>query len=244
MLTNTLIQNGLTLKEAEIYLAVLEGGEVPVSRIASKTHLKRGTVYSVLEGMLQKGLISLSKRSGVQYVSALSPRNLIERFKEHSNLAVSMLPELLEMAYASPHKPRVQLFEGLEGIKEALRGFSYSKFPTVGFTDYAKMPKELYDFILKKVVNERRKNKNQAKFIVPDNPFNRKIKSEDQMRYSEHRLAKFSETASPIELLLYGESEVAFLSFAKEEMFAVLIDSKAIHQTLKNIFWLIWKFLD
>lgn len=244
MLKNALVQNGVTSKEAEIYLAVLESGEIPVSRIATKTHLKRGTVYSILEGMLQKGLISLSKRRGVQYVSALSPRNLIERFKEHTNLAVSMLPELLEMAYASPHKPRVQLFEGLDGLKEVLREFSYSKFPTVGFTDYTKMPKELYEFILKKIVNERRENKNRAKFIVPDNAFNRKIKSEDDMRYSEHRTAKFSETATPIELLLYGESEVAFLSFAKEEMFAVVVDSKAIHQTLKNIFWLIWNFLD
>ncbi len=240
MMIQTLIDNGLSSKEAAIYLAVLEGGELPISRIATKTHLKRGTVYGVVEGLLLKGLLSSSKRRGIQNISALSPRNLIERFKRHADSAMSLLPELLEMAYASPYKPRIQLFEGMEGIKEVLREFSNSKFPSVGFTDYAKMPKEVYEFILTDVVRERRRHKNQAKFIVPDNPLNHKVKTQDELRYSEHRIARFSNTESSIELLLFGETELAFLSFAKEEMFAVRIDSKAIHQTLKNIFWLVW----
>lgn len=153
---------------------------------------------------------------------------------------MSMLPELLEAAYASPHKPRIQLFEGIEGIKEVLREFSNSKFPSVGFTDYAKMPKEIYEFILSDVVRERRKYKNRSKFIVPDNPINHLVKNQDELRYSEHRIACFSNKDTSIELLLFGENELAFLSFAKEEMFAVRIDSKAIHLTLKNIFWLVW----
>ena len=35
----------------------------------------------------------------------------------------------------------------MEGLKQILREFSYSHEPTIGFTDYENMPKELFQFI-------------------------------------------------------------------------------------------------
>ena len=241
MIERVLTENGFTEKEAKIYLAALEFGEASMSQLASKTHLKRPTIYDLVDGLKRRGLVSVGRRRGIQYISALSPRVLVDRFKTSVSLAEESLPMLLEMAYASPLKPRIRSFEGLEGLKQILREFSYSQEPTMGFTDYEQMPKELFQFIRKEVVARRKKLQNPVRLIVPHNEINLKIKNEDHLHYGEHRAVTFPQKKNPMEILLFETSKVAFLSFTPSELFGLIIDSVAIHQTLKNLFLLVWE---
>ncbi len=235
-----LMNNGFEHKEAIVYLCVLEMGELPVSRIALKTNLKRSTTYTIVESLHRKGYVSVNIHKGMQYVSAISPQVLIDSFKRSAGMAEEILPELINIAYASPFKPRIRFFEGLEGIKQVLREFSHSKTRTMGFSDYRDMPENLLDFIRGEVIPQRKKNKNRAQFIVPNNEKNQKIQEEDAKYYTEHKLVNFPSPTNPIELLIFGESEIAFLSYTKGEQFGVIIDSASIHDTLQNIFLLIW----
>ena len=242
MIKKALLKNGLTEKEAVVYLAILELGEAPIGRIASKAGMKRTTVYSIIDALKSKGMVMSSKRKGVISISVLSPQILIERFKNASLMAEGLLPELMALAYSSPLKPRLRFFEGIDGVKEALLEFSYSKVPSMGFTDYEKMPAELFQYIRKTIVPQRRKRNNRIRLIVPDNTTNDMIQKEDRLHFSEHRLVSFPlAEGSSIELLLFETSKVVFLSFAGHEMFAVILDSAAIYNTLKNIFLLIWE---
>lgn len=240
MIDKILINNGFADKEAAVYLSVLEAGESPISNIAKKTQLKRSTVYHIVDSLQLKGVVSVNTRRGIQYISALSPRILIDRFKKSAQMAERVLPELMEMAYSSTLKPRIRFFEGLEGIKQILREFSYSKIQSMGFTDYEPMPKDLFKFIRDEIVPERIKNKNCAQLIVPSNSMNQRVQSEDEKYFTQHRIVNFPMPENPIELLLFGEMSVAFLSFVKKEMFAVVIDSPAVYNTIKNIFLFIW----
>ncbi len=122
-------------------------GESTITQLAAKTRLKRSSVYDSVTTLAEKGILSITKRRGAQYVSALAPRNLIERFKSAAKDAEGLLPDLMELAFASPLKPRMRFYEGLEGLKEVLRDMSLSSGQTVGYSDYAKMPKELFRFI-------------------------------------------------------------------------------------------------
>ncbi len=240
MLEQILTQNGFSEKEAKVYLAALELGEAPLSRIASKTHLQRSTVYSLVEAMKGRGILSLTKHKGIHYAAALPPRILVDRFKQSAHLAEQGLSQLLELAYSSPLKPRIRFYEGLQGLKEILREFSYSKQQSMGFTDYEQMPKELFQFIRKEVVPQRRKLNVFTHFIVPRNNTNIHIQTEDEIHFAEHRIVDFPRQKNPIELLLFEESSVGFLSFTSHEQFGVIIDSAAIHQTLRNLFELVW----
>lgn len=240
MIEHILMENGFTDKEAKVYVGVLKMGEGTIAQIAAASRIKRTTVYSLVDGLKARGIISLNKRRGIQYVSPLSPSILIQRFKNASDRAEAKLPELLDMAYHSPLKPRMQFFEGKEGVKEILKQFSQSLTPSMGFTDYSKMPEQLLQFIRKEVVPERRKHKNRARFLLPDNDINRAVQQDDERYFTEHRVTAFPLAENPIELLLFEESKVAFISFTKEELFGLVIDSKAIYQTLHNIFLLIW----
>jgi sugar-specific transcriptional regulator TrmB len=242
MIEELLTQNGLSSKEAKLYLAALELGEAPLSRIASKAHLQRSTVYSLVDAMKKRGLLSLTKRGSIHYASALPPRILVDRFKQSAQFAEQGLPQLLEMAYASPLKPRVRFYEGLQGLQEVLREFSYSKERSFVFTDYEQMPSALFAFIRKEVVARRRQLDVFTHLILPRNATNLKVQAEDSedLHFAEHRIVDFPRAKNPIEILLFDTSKVAFLSFTKGEMFGVILDSPAIYDTLQNLFELIW----
>lgn len=231
---------GLDDKESQVYLGLLEMGEMPVSRIAVKTGLKRSTTYTIVESLKLKGLVSVNTKRSILYVSPVSPLVFLDKLKSNLKMFEDIVPELVKMAYASPLKPRIRFFEGSEGLKQVLREFSHSKVQSMGFTDYGDMPPELLAFIRTEVIPERRRNKNKAMLIVPDNEQNREVHSRDDEFYTQHKIVKFYSEKNPIELLLFGNSEVAFLSYAKDELFSVVLDSKAIYLTLKNIFTLIW----
>lgn len=149
MIQSILTENGFTEKQAAVYLAVLAAGEAPVSRIAHAAKIARPTVYTILADLKAQGIVTTTTRKGIVYASALPPRVLIDRFKRSAAEAEAALPQLLEMAYSSPLKPRIQFFETMEGLQEILRDFSYAKDDTMFFSDYASMPPALYRFLWK-----------------------------------------------------------------------------------------------
>lgn len=240
MFEQTLIDNGFTPKEAALYLAVLETGELPLGRAAQKAHLKRSTVYSLVEGLKVKGILSTVKRRGITTISALPPRLLIERFEHSAQMAKSMLPQLLDLAYASPVKPRIRFYEGMEGIKQILFEAASGKEDYIGFIDYTLMPKEIYRYIRTKVAPEREKTGISLCLLMPRNEINQQVQKEYRQRI-EHRMVDFPSRKNHIEILLYEGSKIGCMSYVKNEMFGVVIDSQAIYQTLYDLFMLIWQ---
>ncbi len=243
MIDQVLCQNGFTKKEANIYLAVLEAGETTVGRIATKTRIKRSTVYTILEGLIYRGLLSEQSQKGIKRISALPPQVLIERFRNAVAQAENVLPTLLEIAYSSPLKPRLRFLEGIEGIKEVILEVNTIPYQEPGmiFTDYANMPKEVFNLI-RQTVKNRQASKNFLHILVPRNSRNLEVQTEEKdLHYAEHRIANFPTKTFPLELTLFDSSKVGFLSFEKNEYFGVIIDSKAIYMMLKNLFLMVWE---
>ena len=240
MIEQILKENGFTDKEAKVYVAVLEYGEATVAQVAQKARLKRTTVYDILEPLRERGIVSIVKRKGTHRIAPLPPQNLIDRFKRSATLAESALPQLIELAYSSPLKPRTRFYEGMDGLKEVLREMSYSKQETVGFTDYAAMPREMLTFIQKVVIPNRKERGNKMRLIAPYNKENEERKKNDPLIFSEHRLVAFPQHVRHIEILLFDHTKTGFLSFEKDELFGLILDSAAIHTTLRNVFELVW----
>jgi len=244
MLEQVLTLNGFSKKEATIYLAVLSSGEATAGAIANKTKLKRSTVYTVVEELVKKSILSVSNRKGIKRISALPPQALIERFRHSVATAESSLPTLLEMAYSSPVKPRLQFYEGLDGIMEVITQINAinNAEPGMIVTDYSKMPEKVWQKIIQ-TGKKRERTKNRLKIIVPPNQKNIEVqaKEEENNHYAEHRIAEFTFTDVPLELSLFDNTKVAFMSFEPGANFAVILDSAAIYNTLKNLFLFIWK---
>ena len=243
MYEEILIQNGFTLKEAKVYLSILEIGEATMSMIARKSKLERPTVYDVVKDLQQKGLAFITEKKGMKYVSALSPMVLLDRFKNSFNKAESILPDLLEMAYKSPLKPRIKFYEGMDGIKEILKEYSHAEEDVYCFTDYELMPDSLRKFIWDEIIPERIKRKAFLRLLVPNNAKNLMEKAKDNVRYGEHKIMNFPKDHTiSFEILLF-EKKTGFLCFSKEEEFGLLIESADIFNTLKSIFLFIWNLV-
>ncbi len=242
MIQDILIKNGFSEKEAKIYLAILSMGELPYSQVAAKTGIKRSTVYPVIEVLEKKAVVKTIKKKGVKYASALNPQILVNRFKQSAALAENMLPQLIDMAFESPLKPRIRFFDGLEGMKEILLELGHEKGETMGFTDYSHMPAALFEYIRKEIIPMRKDRKNFARLICPNTKKNQKIKKDDPGIYTEHRLLdSLSQKELYIELLLFGASKVSISSFKKQEMFGFILDSQAAYDILSSLFEVMWQ---
>lgn len=252
MLKEFLIKNGLEEKEAALYLCALEYGEIPVSRLAQKLSIKRTTLYLTVEKLRTKGVLSVNKKRGVSYIAVIDPQAILRDFTSVNNKTIELCKNKLEeiermndafeaLKEASTLHPQIRFFDGRDGIKQVLREFAGSKISAVGFTDYRPMPDDLAKFIQAEIIPERKRNKNKARFIVPNNSINKQAKKEDGKRYAEHKIMNFKENESPIELLLYENNKIAFISFLKAELFALVIESESIHKSIKNIFDFMWE---
>jgi sugar-specific transcriptional regulator TrmB len=124
MIKQKLQELGFSEKEVVVYLALLEMGSAIASDIAKKAKLNRSTTYVILESLEKRGLISVTDRRGATLYNSTPPEQLIQYLegvaKRYSGLASEakkLLPELKFSRRESAPAPRVQLFEGSEGVK-------------------------------------------------------------------------------------------------------------------------------
>ena len=78
-LNKILENNGLSEKEAKVYLTLLELKEALPSSISRRSGIKRPTTYVVLDQLQKKGLVSYVKKGKWQYFQAINPHSLLEK---------------------------------------------------------------------------------------------------------------------------------------------------------------------
>ncbi|MBC7487260.1 MAG: ArsR family transcriptional regulator [Cytophagaceae bacterium] len=122
-LTKRLTKLGLTDKESEVYMALLQGGEMTADQLAKISKLNRSTAYVQIKLLQERGLVSTFKRGKKTYFAAESPNNLtrvINKLKqeiEHQETEVTLLvPELLNIFGSAVDRPTARVFEGKEGL--------------------------------------------------------------------------------------------------------------------------------
>src|SRR5438105_1212652 len=107
---------GLSDKETKVYLAALSLGEASVTDLARQAALKRSTVHLAIGELIMLGLLSETKKNKRRIISAVHPRRLLELARFRANQVEDMLPELLAVYNAPKEKPKIQVFEGIEGV--------------------------------------------------------------------------------------------------------------------------------
>lgn len=232
---------GLSEKEAKVYLATLELGDAPVHEISKKANVNRATTYVILEGLLQKAIVSKYEKEKKTHFIAENPISLrsvirekeeLLRHKEH--LLQTISPELQSIYNLLPHKPVVRFFEGKEGLKAMQQDFLegnkskivYEIFP------YEHVTQAFTEEEVKKNGEKRRLSGIKAVGIY------KKVGGEDlrgdEITYLK-RLSDDSVVTSDI--TVYGD-EVRFVAL-KGHLSGVVIESKAIADTLETMFKII-----
>lgn len=118
-ITNALIRVGMTENEAGVYAAVLSLGPSPVLKIARAAEIKRTTVYSVIETLKQKGLISVEMQGWKKLFRAENPKQIQSLLRERAAQLDKITPELLSLFNLHGRESIIRYHEGLAGVKSA-----------------------------------------------------------------------------------------------------------------------------
>jgi len=248
MLKDKLIQFGLSDKEADVYLALLGTGTSLVSDIAKSAKLNRSTTYVLLDSLRAKGLVSITEEEKVRNYTAAPPERLmhlleesLSKYTELIQIAESIVPELKklhkkEKGGAVSVKPKVHLYEGLQGIKSAYEDMletgddirTYASMEDV----HALLPEYFPKFY------KRRAAKGIAmRIIFPDVKLAKKRSQDTKVKSQETRIAPKEMGSFSPEINIYG-NKIAFVS--ARERFGLVIESLELSQALKTIFELTW----
>jgi sugar-specific transcriptional regulator TrmB len=239
----TLLKFGLSYKEAKLYVALLEIGSSVVSDIAKKTDMNRSTTYVLLESLVQRGLISISEKNSIKVYTPSPPDRLVQYLQEHVKkyteligVAQSLLPELRSMYTGTGPKPRVQYYEGGEGIKTAYEDTLTSTEPIRAFASINNMHEALPDYFPDYYLRRASKGIN-IRAIFPDTPEARERIKSNAQENRESMLVPTDRYAFSPEINIY-DNKVSFFSWI--ERFALVVESRELADALKKAFDLSW----
>ena len=229
---------GLTDKEARVYLSLIETGHSVVSSIANKAKINRVTTYDILEKLKAKGLVSNFTKQGIKYFSATDPEVVASSFEQRAKSLSASVPSLKRLRGETSH-PRIQYFEGLEGIKAIYEDTLTSKTEILNFSNSEEIRKiwPTYD---KDYVSKRAKRRIFLKGIITADEAGKKVKAEDSIYHREMRLIPKDRYNFTNEINIYND-KVAIISFT-DEIIGMIIESKEIANTQRAIFQISWDF--
>lgn len=127
-LTRQLIQLGLSAFESQVYLGLLRRQLTTAGVLAKHLGMKRSTVYTIVDALIEKGLVSLTQIEGVKQYQATDPTclsDLLEAKQQELNQQKALLENISNDLKVIHEKkvttPRVTIFEGEQGVNNLLK---------------------------------------------------------------------------------------------------------------------------
>src|SRR3989344_4486298 len=127
MNTKPLEELGLTNGEIKVYLALLRLGETTSGPLGEESEISVSKIYSILERLARRGLVSHIVKRKVKYFQAADPGRLLDYIREKENklaeqetsLKEELIPQLKLMGGTAITEETAQVFDGLKGIQTA-----------------------------------------------------------------------------------------------------------------------------
>jgi predicted transcriptional regulator len=111
---------GLSGNAAKVYLQLTKLGEANANMVAKKSGLDRSLTYTVLNNLIDKGLVSYIIKDKKRIFKTNNPKNLLLELQEKEQLAQALIPKLLSIKSTITDHNSVEVLEGKEGFKKAL----------------------------------------------------------------------------------------------------------------------------
>lgn len=236
-ITQDLEEFGLTDREIKVYLALLKLGTALVQDIAKQAGTYRTYTYDILKSLVKKGLAGYIIKSGKQYFEAAEPEKLLNILKEKQNRIAKILPELKSVYKSSAEKPKIELYEGKEGLKTILDDLIKTKQEILVYSS-TKKQLSLLDFYFPQYIVKRVKEKIKIKVLTEKSKETIALKKKDKKEFREMRFLPEG-IEFPTAINIYG-SKVAILSLEKEPI-GIILENEDFAKTQRIVFELLWK---
>lgn len=233
---------GITDKEAKLYWILLNSGQVPAAELIKKSGLKKGNTYALLNNLKLKGLVTSFMKDKKAYFQAEPPQRVFEllQFKlEQTNQAKlfldQLLPKLSSRYKMGVGKPIVQYYEGQEGVQKMYEDvYSPKNEPVYGAADVDKPGVVYPEYVIKKLVPQRVKNKLLVKSFFNDSATAQLLLTKDEKEYRESVVLDKDRYPLPAEINVY-EDKIAIMCFREGNFIGVMIEQEEMATTVKSI---------
>ena len=118
---------GLSKAEIKVYLALIEIGVSTTGPLCKRSGIPSSNMYSILDNLAFRGLVSYSITSNKKYFKAEDPNRLKELLLEQKNKLLDtesklsiFIPELAKKYIKKEKEQELFVYEGIKGIKTAL----------------------------------------------------------------------------------------------------------------------------
>jgi hypothetical protein len=234
---------GLSPKEIDVYLAVLQLGSAPLRKIAEFCQLKRGTVYDALKRLQSVGLIGFLDGQKHRYFTAEHPRRLqslitqkeVATQEARQNLA-QKLPVLEALMGQSEYRPNVHYYEAAVGVRNLLEDVLSETSTTRNKLYRVYSSSDLRDLIANSwpSFNKARKAKGIRVRAIA-------IGEGGSTHGLDERKWLSTSDSAPMYTIVYA-NKVAFIGLDdRKQLFGVVVNDKAISDTQRLIFDSLWQ---
>ncbi|MBI2547837.1 hypothetical protein HYW21_00650 [Candidatus Woesearchaeota archaeon] len=236
-----LIKIGLTQRESDAYLTLLQLQEATVKEISDKTKESRTHLYDTLKSLIDRGLVSYAIKNNIKYFHAAPPDRLLDYLKEKETSVLRILPLLKELHKPKIKKPLVEVYEDKEGMKTILNDIIRTKKEWLALGSTGKGPHVLPLFFLERFHKERVKNNIRLK-VLCNRTREGKQRGKEFLKYPLTEVKYLPKThQSPTTVYVYGNKAAIFMWLAGDKPFAILIASPEISNSFQSYFYLLWK---
>lgn len=232
---------GFNDKEARVYLAALKLGLDTVQNIAEEADIHRVSVYDILAGLIDRGMISQTVKGKKRYFLADPPEKILDSIRSQKEYFFRILPELKAIQNKGKQRPRVMYYEGREAVWKAYEDRLKHQPELKENLVYGSSEKLLaaYPDEYRKFTRERLARGIKTKIIVEQSPSG-KLEAEtakDQLREVKFLPVGKSFRANTV---IYGDR---VMTVSWESMLLVIIEDKDNAENQKILFNLLWDSL-
>ncbi|MEK7649039.1 MAG: helix-turn-helix domain-containing protein [Patescibacteria group bacterium] len=242
----SLIQAGLTPKEAFLYLKMLQTGPLTVGKLLHHVPYKRGDLYNILHSLRDKGLAIEEVKDGLLTYTLTDPskledfvRSQEERLEQNRKTISSLIPELQSLYNLSLQRPGVRFFEGREGIWKVLEDSLTAKTEITSITDIDSIVKHIGD-LNEKYAKKRARLHLRKRGLVLDTPFARNYLKSYLREITETKLIAPNAGILFESIMQIYDTKVSYITLAEQNMIGVIIEDPIINRMHRMLFDHIW----
>jgi len=236
---NELENLGLTNREIDVYLSLLELGSSSVGDIVKKSKVPSSKIYEILNKLISKGLASFIIKNKTRFFQASEPESLLDLAEEKKKSVETLMPKLKSLQN-STKKEEATLFEGKEGLKTALRKvlrLNKGEEYLVYISPFEDMNDESFKIFYNNFNLQRKQAKIKTKLLV--NSAQKQIMQKDYLPTLQGQELKFTEFSFPSRIGIFKDH--VLLISGKSHITSILIHSEETYQRYRDFFYSLWK---
>lgn len=242
MLERELEKLGLTHGEAKVYESLILLGSTKVGSIVKKSGVAYSNIYSVLQRLMEKGLVTALLKGKIKYFQAVPPKRILDYLaKQEAELAgkkqiySSLLPQLEKLQKFNGINEQTELFIGEKGIHSAYERLlkdAKSKDELLFFSNYEYEHSEIAAVFYRRIYDLFKSKKILLRGISNS-------KTAPRLKSPGFIKEKKVTTPTPGNIDIFRD-EVLILSWSVKPI-AVLIESPEIAKNFRDYFNALWK---